>query len=117
KSGRFGDVVDERYFSPEQDAVLVGELVSVIGVLVMSEAQRGGAQLFEHRKIREPLGIPDGPSVIEPILVHVEAVQIQVMAIEKKAVGRIHAERAKAQRLGDDVHRTTAVPHLNKDLV
>src|SRR5262249_60063405 len=46
--------------------------------------------------------VADGPAAIQPILVHVHAVQIVGVAVERDAVGRVERPPAKTQRLTFD---------------
>src|SRR5262245_11540576 len=83
---RFGDVVNEGNFGPEKNAILISELVSVVGMLIVCKAHSCRAYFFDNGHIRDSLGIANGPTAVEPILMHVNAVQIEIMAVQKETV-------------------------------
>lgn len=104
KRGCVIDLVDQSKFSPDHQAVLVAEVIEIIRVLIVSEADRIGPHFQNEGHVLIMLCLADGPSHIQSILVAVDAVERIRMAIKKKSALGIDMEITEPQGLRDLVN-------------
>ena len=86
-------------------------------MLVVAKAKEGGANFLEEHKIGVALRIGQSPTAIEPVLVHVDTMQIVVPAIEEETIGGVHIKGAKSQRLRLQIDYIRAAPYFDESLI
>ena len=86
--------VDKGDFAPGDDAVLVEQVVGQGRVLLMGQADKGGADFLSQADVLALVVVGNGPTFVEAILVEIHAVQVIGPAVQVEAVVRI--DRVKA---------------------
>src|SRR5262249_22230113 len=64
----------------------VGQIVNVLVVLVMGQSDGGCADLRDEAEVAVVIIPRRGPTVIEQILMAVEAVQVEIILVQEKAL-------------------------------
>ena len=98
-----GDVRDLR---PDDQAVLVAQVVEELVVLIVRQAHRGRAQLADERHVAPVMLGQQRVADSLPVLMAGDAAQRIHLAVEQEAARRVDAERAAAKA------RAHAVEHL-----
>src|SRR6267154_6149705 len=83
-------------------------------MLIVRKSQGGGPDFLQEHEIGLPLPIAQCPTTVEPVLVHIHAVEVIVSAVEEKAVVRIYAEIAEPERLADEIGQVRSVVNLGE---
>ena len=94
----FGDVGN---FSPDDQAVLVAEVVEVLGVLVVGQAHGVGAHLAQKRHVLLVLSIGQRVAQALAVLVAGRTAEPVDPAVEQKALVRVKPDGAAAETGGN----------------
>jgi len=114
---RRAEGVDEGQLGPHDHTAAVAQIVEILRVLVMRQADGGAAEFFNQLEILVVLGGTDGPALVEPVLMAVDSVERVVPAIQEKALLGVDAEGPETERLRDRVRQSLAIAYLHGQLV
>src|SRR5699024_3308259 len=86
------EAADEGDLGPEDEAGVVAQVVEILVVLVVGQADGVGAHLFDEGEVLLVVGAADGPALVQPVLMAGDAVQGDVFAVEPEAGVGVHVE-------------------------
>ena len=102
------EAADEGDLSPDHEAGVVAQVVEILVVLVVGQADGVGAHFLDEGDVLLMVGAADGPALVEAVLMAGDAVQGHVLAVEPEAGVGVHMEGAVAVVHRDSVHRFLA---------
>ena len=105
----FRRTVDKAQFRPHRHAASIAKVVEKLVVLVMTQPHRVHAHLAHDGKVLAHIGLGNRPTLVQPVLMPVNAMQRHMLAVQEKSCVRLHLEMTQTQGLLDGVHRAAIV--------
>ena len=110
-------VVHKGQLGPHHQAGAVAEVAPGLRLLVMRLAVGRRPDLADQVEVLALVRLADGPALVRAVLVAVDAVQIEITAVEEETTVRIHLEVAQAEREHDGIAQRLPGEYLRAHLV
>src|SRR5579859_1879639 len=98
-----GDTVDEGDFGPKHQSLFIRVGIGSLGLLVVGKSHAGAAEFSHGVEVFRGLGIGDGPTLVETVLVAADSMQIQGSTIQEKALLGVYFVKTESEGLPYDI--------------
>src|SRR6516225_9167156 len=100
--------IDVWNLRPNDEPKPVGQIVNVLVMLIMGQSDGGCADLRDEAEIAVVITPRRSPTVIEQVLMAVDAMEVEIISVQEKALFCIDSERSETEWLNDHVARLAA---------